>query len=157
MTVISPRTPKGGSLPLTGNQPELINVRTPTVPTGVGEYGPVSPGSPLVPVTPSPGISLGAIPGLFFPGVSGGGVPVSVPFMPPNGFAGFAQQTAAVQSLYRRGRAGATGRRRKKKSTKSASSPKRRTKKKRAVAGKLKKGSAAARAYMAKIRKKRKK
>lgn len=79
-------------------------------------------------------------------------------FVPPNGFAGFAQQTPAVQSLYRGKRSGGkrrSGGRRKKKAAAVRASGRRRTKR----AGKAKrfvKGSAAAKAYMAKIRKLRK-
>lgn len=179
MTVRAPKSPKGASLPLgthSGSgqgilnpQPEGNWVPTPTVPPGVGEYGPVEPGTPIQipnpspPSTPTPQVPVPQLPlpggglGMYFPGASGGGIPVMVPFMPPNGFAGFAQQTAAVQSLYR-GRKG--GRKRKKRASSSASSPRRRTKKKRAGArragAKLKKGSAAAKRYMAKIRKMRK-
>lgn len=83
--------------------------------------------------------------------------------VPPGGFAGFAQQTAATQELFRRaGRLGGktTQRRRKRKSAGA--------KKKRAVRAKartrnskkparLVKGSAAAKRYMASIRRKRRK
>ena len=81
--------------------------------------------------------------------------------VPPGGFAGFAQQTAATQELFRRaGRLGgqATQRKRRRKSAKKKAvraSGKRRTRR----AGKkarLVKGSAAAKRYMAKIRRKRK-
>lgn len=76
-------------------------------------------------------------------------------FIPPNGFAGFAQQTAAVQSLFRK--RGNGGGRRRRKSTKAAPM---RSKKKRAGArrgkARLVKGSAAAKRYMASIRRKRK-
>lgn len=82
-------------------------------------------------------------------------------YPPPGGFAGFAEQTPANQSLLTRGGHsgngnGGTRRRRKKK----AAAPKRR--KKRASkstkrGGKLKKGSPAAKARMAKLRKMRKK
>lgn len=78
-------------------------------------------------------------------------------FMPPNGFAGLAQQTSAVQSLYRKGRGGSK-RRRKSATKKVARTAKRRVR--RAAAGKAKrlvKGSAAAKRYMSKIRKMRKK
>lgn len=77
--------------------------------------------------------------------------------VPPGGFAGFAQQTDATRALFQRaGRKG--GKRsatRRKRATKKAAAPKR----KRAVRAKkarLVKGSAAAKAYMAKIRRKRK-
>lgn len=82
-------------------------------------------------------------------------------YPPPGGFAGFAEQTPANQSLLTRGGhsgngGGGTRRRRKKK----AAAPKPR--KKRAAksskrGGKLKKGSPAAKARMAKLRKMRKK
>lgn len=82
-------------------------------------------------------------------------------YPPPGGFAGFAEQTPASQSALTRGTGitnGGGGRRRKKKA--KASAPKRR--KKRASSsskrgGKLKKGSPAAKARMAKLRKMRKK
>lgn len=75
-------------------------------------------------------------------------------FIPPNGFAGLAQQTAAVQNIYSRGRRSGGGRRRRKKT--AAAAPRR--KKRRAAAGnRFKKGSAAAKRYMAKIRKMRRK
>lgn len=85
-------------------------------------------------------------------------------FIPPNGFAGFAQQTPAVQSLYRgkrktksrRTRSGAIkGMRgeyaRRKKIPKSKRLGARKKK-----AARLVKGSAAAKRYMASIRRKRK-
>lgn len=79
-------------------------------------------------------------------------------FVPPNGFAGFAQQTSAVQSLYRKGRGGGSRKRRRKAAAKKvARAGKRRVK--RAAAGKAKrfvKGSAAAKRHMAKLRKMRK-
>lgn len=167
MTVRAPTTPKGATLPQTGNQtvPDVVavpaadygmldvlraqelNVRTPPGPGYSGQ----DPGSPPPVIPVSGGLVSG---GNFFPGVSGGGVPVRG-FIPPNGLAGFAQQTPAVQALYRRR---GTGKRKKRASSSASSSPKRRTKKKRAGArGKLKKGSAAAKRYMASIRRKRKK
>lgn len=81
--------------------------------------------------------------------------------VPPGGFAGFAQQTPATQALFQR--AGRTGgqrsavvrRRKRKSSTRAAAAPrKRRAKGKK---GRLVKGSRAAKAYMAKIRRKRRK
>lgn len=78
-------------------------------------------------------------------------------FMPPNGFAGLAQQTTAVQSLYRRGRGG-TSKRRKSRKKSAAKGAVRRVAKRASSSrtkGRLKKGSAAAKAYMAKIRRKR--
>lgn len=79
-------------------------------------------------------------------------------FIPPNGLAGFMQQTPAVQALYRKGSGGGGRRRRKKK---AAGAVKRRVKRagKRAVkrgAAKFTKGSAAAKRHMAKLRKMRK-
>jgi hypothetical protein len=83
--------------------------------------------------------------------------------VPPGGFAGFAQQTAATQELFRRaGRLGgkttqrrrrkakATGR--KKKAVRASKRTKRSTRPARLV-----KGSAAAKRYMASIRRKRRK
>jgi hypothetical protein len=79
-------------------------------------------------------------------------------FIPPNGLAGFAQQTPAVQALYRRGRSGGSGRRRRKKVAGAvARGAKRRVK--RAASSKAKrmvKGSAAAKRHMAKLRRMRK-
>ena len=78
--------------------------------------------------------------------------------VPPGGFKGFAQMTSASQNILSRGVRGAraaTGIRRRKKSKASAPAKRRRangTKKK----ARLVKGSAAAKAYMAKIRRKRK-
>lgn len=97
------------------------------------------------------GAAAGALPFL----ASGGGIPIMPgQFMPPNGFAGFAQQTPAVQSAFtRRG----NGSRRRKKKSGAVAKVKGTARKAKAVRGKLKKGSAAAKAYMAKIRKKRKK
>lgn len=109
---------------------------------------------PSSPTAPPP---VTTVPQVFIPitGTSGGGIPVAIgQFIPPNGLAGFAQQTPAVQSLYRR-RGGGGGTRRRKK--KAAGAVKRRAKRagKRA-AKKFVKGSAAAKRYMAKIRKMRK-
>ena len=82
--------------------------------------------------------------------------------VPPGGFAGFAQQTASTQEMFRRaGRLGgqSTQRKRRRKSAKKKAvraSGKRRTRR----AGKparLVKGSAAAKKYMASIRRKRRK
>jgi hypothetical protein len=88
----------------------------------------------------------------YAPQYRGGGVPVMVP-IPPGGYAGFAQQTPAAQRAMRLVGAGGGTRRRRKKKKKAA--PKRRAR--RAKGSKLKKGSAAAKAYMAKIRRMRKK
>lgn len=76
-------------------------------------------------------------------------------FVPPNGFAGFAQQTPAVQSLYS-GRKRRGGVRRKRSSKKKAAGVRRVAKRARSAGGRLKKGSAAAKARMAKLRKMRK-
>jgi hypothetical protein len=80
--------------------------------------------------------------------------------VPPGGFAGFAQQTPATQAMFRAaGRRGgvksARVRRRKRKSAaRTTVSRKRRRTKSRPA--RLVKGSAAAKRYMAKIRRKRK-
>lgn len=77
--------------------------------------------------------------------------------VPPGGFAGFAQQTPATQAMFQRGRP-VTGTRRRKRRTKAKTkraAPRARTRK-RAKAKRLVKGSRAAKAYMAKIRRKRK-
>jgi hypothetical protein len=78
--------------------------------------------------------------------------------IPPGGFAGFAQMTPASKAAqgFSKLRSMIGGRKRRKKKAKST---KRRAKKasgRRKKAGKLVKGSAAAKAYMAKIRRKRK-
>lgn len=75
--------------------------------------------------------------------------------MPPNGFAGTAQQTAAtMQTLGRMTPRSTTGTRRRRTKMKARRAPARRVKRsgKRA---RLVKGSAAAKRYMAKIRRKR--
>ena len=85
--------------------------------------------------------------------------------VPPGGFAGFAQQTPATQNLFQRaGRIGGRttqSRRRKKKnggkrriSRRASARPMKRSRKRNGRA-RLVKGSAAAKAYMAKIRRKR--
>lgn len=83
--------------------------------------------------------------------------------VPPGGFAGYAQQTAATQELFRRaGRLGGrtTQRRRKRKGAKKkvarAARASKRTKRSKKPA-RLVKGSAAAKKYMASIRRKRRK
>jgi hypothetical protein len=91
------------------------------------------------------------------PGAPGGGIPIMPgQFIPPNGFAGFSQQTPAVQAIYRGGRTmSRTGRRRKKKAAvraKGRSKPRKSSKKLK----RLVKGSAAAKRYMSKIRKMKK-
>lgn len=80
-------------------------------------------------------------------------------YIPPNGLAGFAQQTPAVQSMGSR-RTSSRRTKRRKSSASGGSSKRRRTKKKSAGARKparLVKGSAAAKRYMASIRAKRRK
>lgn len=83
--------------------------------------------------------------------------------VPPGGFAGFAQQTPATQAMFQR--AGRTGglrsaaKRRKRRKSATAKAPKRSRRVARAGVRKKKarlvKGSRAAKAYMAKIRRKR--
>lgn len=80
--------------------------------------------------------------------------------VPPGGFAGFAQQTAATQALFQRaGRIGgmrsASKRRRKRKASNAGASKKRRRTSSRRKQ-KLVKGSAAAKRFMANLRKRRK-
>lgn len=91
-------------------------------------------------------------------------------FVPPNGFAGFAQQTSAVQSLYRGKRGGS--RRRKKKAVGAVGRGKKKAVRRRASTkgssaragrarrtrggGRFAKGSLAAKRHMAKLRKMRK-
>lgn len=74
-------------------------------------------------------------------------------FMPPNGFAGLAQQTPAVQALYSRGRRGKSTGIRRRRRAKVAKSTRARKRGKKKLA-RLVKGSAAAKRYMAKIRRK---
>ena len=83
--------------------------------------------------------------------------------VPPGGFAGFAQQTPATQALFQRaGRVGGATTRRRKRRTKAKTKRAARARsaaprtRKRAKAKRLVKGSRAAKAYMAKIRRKRK-
>jgi len=80
--------------------------------------------------------------------------------VPPGGFAGFAQQTDATRAMFQRaGRKGGkrSAAKRRKRATAKRAAPKRR---KRATAkrgkARLVKGSAAAKRYMASIRRKRK-
>lgn len=100
-------------------------------------------------------------------GFSGGSV--SIPLLggsrmtiivPPGGFAGFAQQTPAVQAMFQRagrkgGKRSAAKRRRTKKKAAGATRKRRRASSPRKRA-RLVKGSAAAKRYMASIRRKRK-
>lgn len=87
---------------------------------------------------------------------------VKRPIVPPGGFAGFSQQTSAVQALFSAAIRTPTRRkttRRKKKTTtrrKKAATSRRRSPVRKKRAGKrLVKGSAAAKRHMAKIRKMR--
>lgn len=80
--------------------------------------------------------------------------------VPPGGFAGFAQQTPATQALFQRasGRSAGTTRRRKRRTkAKRAAAPRKRTRRAKSKRpARLVKGSAAAKRYMASIRRKRK-
>ena len=75
--------------------------------------------------------------------------------VPPGGFAGFSQMTQASQRALGSAVRRATGTRKRKKRAKSTTTRKR-AKKSGGKKARLVKGSAAAKAYMAKIRKKRK-
>lgn len=79
--------------------------------------------------------------------------------VPPGGFAGFAQQTASTQALLgaRRSVRNATARnpRKKKRVAKKRAAPKRARRKAPRKGARLAKGSAAAKAHMAKLRKMR--
>jgi hypothetical protein len=79
--------------------------------------------------------------------------------VPPGGFAGFGQQTPATQQMFARaGRKGgqrSAAKRRRRKKTSARAAPKRK-RARRAKPARLVKGSAAAKRYMAKIRRKRK-
>lgn len=77
-------------------------------------------------------------------------------FIPPNGLAGFAQQTPAVQALYRRGRSGGGARRRRKKKAAGAVKRVSRRKSAKRATKRFAKGSAAAKRHMAKLRRMRK-
>lgn len=80
--------------------------------------------------------------------------------IPPGGFAGFAQQTAATQALFQRaGRVGgrrSAAKRRRTAKKKGATAKRKRTTRRRSTKMRLVKGSAAAKRYMAKIRRLRK-
>lgn len=91
----------------------------------------------------------------YAPQYRGGGVPIMVPMLPPGGFAGFAQQTPAAQRAMRIGGNG-TGRRRKRRAKKVAGARRRKRRSSKKPA-RLVKGSAAAKRYMASIRRKRRK
>jgi hypothetical protein len=82
--------------------------------------------------------------------------------VPPGGFAGFAQQTPATQQLFAKagrkgGKRSAATRKRRKTKAKAKASPRRKRKTARAKRpARLVKGSAAAKRYMASIRRKKK-
>lgn len=79
-------------------------------------------------------------------------------FIPPGGMAGFSQMAPASQlALTRGGRGRSTTRRRKSRKTKTRKTKTRKTKKRKTKGKRFTKGSAAAKRYMAKIRRKRKK
>lgn len=93
-----------------------------------------------------------------------GSAPVPNIIIPPGGFIGFGQQTAATQALFQRaGRIGgmrSAAKRRKRKKTASGKVSRRAPQRRRrssARPARLVKGSAAAKRYMARIRRKRKK
>lgn len=79
-----------------------------------------------------------------------------MPFIPPGGFAGMAQQAPAVRNRVARAARGGNGSGRRRRRKKSAAAPRAR-KRRRSAGGRLKKGSPAAKARMAKLRKMRKK
>lgn len=123
---------------------------------------------PSAPPPPPPGATP------FAPMGGGGSGSVSIPLtgdprdmrsivVPPGGFAGFAQQTPATQALFQRagrigGKRSAAKRKRKKSAKKrvARAAPKRRRRAKSKRPARLVKGSAAAKRYMASIRKRRK-
>jgi len=96
----------------------------------------------------------------YIPLINGGSVKTMI--VPPGGFAGFAQQTPATQQLFARagkkgGKRSAATRKRRKTKGKVKASPRRKRKTARAKRpARLVKGSAAAKRYMASIRRKRK-
>lgn len=78
--------------------------------------------------------------------------------VPPGGFSGFAQMTPASQrALGSRGATSSNGTRRRKRKATRTGSAKRKVRTAARKAGRLVKGSAAAKRYMAKIRRKRRK
>lgn len=80
-------------------------------------------------------------------------------FIPPGGMGGFSQMTPASQLALTRGsrRAGGGGRKRRRKSAKKTKTRKTRTRRTKKKGKRFTKGSAAAKRYMAKIRRKRRK
>jgi hypothetical protein len=104
-------------------------------------------------VAPAPVSGAGSADVPFYSGDAG------MVIVPPGGFAGFAQMTPASQAMFQR--AGARGGRRsaakrRRKAVAKRSAPKRRAGKRAKRPARLVKGSAAAKKYMAKIRRKRK-
>lgn len=135
--------------------------------------GSASTGGNTAPSTPPPTVGGGPADLPFIIGGGGGGGSNSIPIyggdngmgliVPPGGFAGFAQQTPATQAMFQRagrigGKRSAAKRRRKssKKKVGRAVRAKKRTKRSTKPA-RLVKGSAAAKKYMASIRRKRRK
>jgi len=100
-----------------------------------------------------------------FPGGAGSGTcsPTASVIIPPGGFAGFAQQTPATQALFGGtggNRSGTRRRKRKKKANTARRGPAARRKggtRAKRNGRRLVKGSAEARAHMARLRKKRRK
>lgn len=122
------------------------------------------PKTPTPPSTVVPTSSGGGA--IFIPNSgTGGGIPVRLPFIPPNGFAGFAQQTPATVATVMRPRSKASARRARAGAKKRGMNGSARKKGRAAVrkasrrAGQLArmtKGSAAAKRHMAKLRSMRK-
>jgi len=104
---------------------------------------------------------MSAAPAYFSTWLPVGGSVKSSLIVPPGGFAGFAQQTPATQALFQRsGRVGGqrSAAKRRRKRAKTARPAARKTAKRRtARPARLVKGSAAAKRYMASIRRKRRK
>lgn len=113
---------------------------------------------PTITDASTPFFSSGGGASTFIPILSGGRVRNII--VPPGGFAGFAQQTPATQALFQRaGRKGGLRSARKRRSKAKTKTTRRKSVRKRAVRAKkarLVKGSAAAKRYMASIRRKRK-
>ncbi len=151
-----PRPPVAGNFTITPLTPEQRSIVEGQLAADRARRSPVSPGA--------------------FPGY-GSGVENLIPIggqlvriiVPPGGFAGFAQQTPATQRLFSQaaGRRGGqtTQRRRRRKAKAAAAMPRRRRRRSAAAAprrrrssrrpARLVKGSAAAKRYMASIRRKR--
>lgn len=140
------------SPPLADTLPLPVPMADPAPP----ELAPVEIPAPVV-VPDAPALPAGPIPFAdFVPQYSGGGIPVSLPIVPPGGFFGFAQQTPAAQRSMGAVRTRASSsRRRRRKAKASSAAPRRR--RRRSGGNKFVKGSAAARRHMAKLRAMRKK